>query len=421
MFSRYDDNMDAARHLHEDKLLPLFAAVDAGITRLNTIQLTEARLAYEQGQARFTRARIFSWAIFLTSLAVAIGMGTTLIRGISRSLKQAMDAANAVAQGDLAHPIQVHGKDEVAQLLHALRSMQQALTQVVSSVRQGSEAVATASAEIAHGNNDLSARTEQQASALQQTAASMEQLSATVQQNAQTSQQANQLAIAASGVAEGGGQVMGEVVDTMKEIHTSSQKIGEIIGVIDGIAFQTNILALNAAVEAARAGEQGRGFAVVASEVRALAGRSAAASKEIRTLIHASMERVGHGSQLVDRAGLTMSDVVASIKRVTDLMGEISAASHEQAAGVSQIGDAVMQMDQVTQQNAALVEEMAAAASSLKGQAHELVQSVAVFTLGEPLERDATAPHFSARVGPAAAGYGHTGMVRLAHSSLRVA
>jgi methyl-accepting chemotaxis protein len=269
--------------------------------------------------------------------------------------------------------------------------MQINLTQVVTSVRQGSESVATASAEIAQANHDLSARTESQASALEQTAASMEQLSATVRQNADSAQQANQLAMNANATAVQGGTVVSQVVDTMKHINDSSKRIFDIISVIDGIAFQTNILALNAAVEAARAGEQGRGFAVVATEVRSLAGRSAAAAKEIKTLIGASVERVEQGSVLVNQAGVTMGEVVSAIVRVTDIMGEISAASREQSLGVSQVGEAVAQMDQVTQQNAALVEEMAAAASSLQTQAQELVGTVAVFTLtSDSTHRDAT-------------------------------
>jgi methyl-accepting chemotaxis protein len=271
--------------------------------------------------------------------------------------------------------------------------MQANLARIVGSVQQGSEGVASASAQIAQGNNDLSARTEQQASALEQTAASMEQLSSTVQQNADTARKANQLAMNASSVAVQGGAVVGQVVQTMKGINDSSRKIFDIISVIDGIAFQTNILALNAAVEAARAGDQGRGFAVVASEVRSLAGRSAEAAKEIKSLIGASVERVEQGTTLVDQAGTTMTGLVESIKRVTDLMSEISAASSEQATGVSQVGDAVAQMDQVTQQNAALVEEMAAAASSLNAQAGELLQTVAVFKTGsQPLANRSKAP-----------------------------
>jgi len=289
--------------------------------------------------------------------------------------------ASRIAQGDLSGRIVARANDEVGRLMISLEEMQTSLVKTVFSVRQGAEGVSTASAEIASGNHDLSARTESQASALEETAASMEELSATVKQNADSARQANQLAMSASSVATEGGEVVAQVVETMKGISDGSTKMADIISAIEGIAFQTNILALNAAVEAARAGEQGRGFAVVASEVRSLAGRSADAAKEIKSLIIASVERVGQGAALVDQAGATMTNVVSAIKRVTDLMGEISAASNEQAAGVAQVGEAVMQMDQVTQQNAALVEEMAAAASSLKSQAQELVQTVAVFKL----------------------------------------
>ncbi len=321
----------------------------------------------------------------LTALAAVAGMVIALAtaRSITLPIADAVGFATKVAEGDLTSRVAVKTHDETGVLLTALLHMQDNLVRIVGSVQQGSEGVATASAQIAQGNNDLSARTEQQASALEQTAASMEELSSTVQQNADTARKANQLAMNASSVAIKGGAVVGQVVETMKGINDSSRKISDIISVIDGIAFQTNILALNAAVEAARAGDQGRGFAVVASEVRSLAGRSAEAAKEIKSLIGASVERVEQGTTLVDQAGTTMTDLVDSIKRVTDLMSEISAASSEQAAGVSQVGEAVTQMDQVTQQNAALVEEMAAAASSLKSQAGELLQTVAVFKLGE--------------------------------------
>ncbi|WP_404300436.1 methyl-accepting chemotaxis protein [Alicycliphilus denitrificans] len=328
--------------------------------------------------------RSIQWAIGLATavaLIAALLLARWIIRSITRPISEAVAIADAVAAGDLTRSIEARGSDETAHLLQALQGMQQGLVNVVRKVREGSESVATASAEIAQGNQDLSARTESQASALEETAASMEQLGTTVRQNADNARQSNQLAQSASSIAAQGGEVVAQVVETMSGINASSKKIADIINVIDGIAFQTNILALNAAVEAARAGEQGRGFAVVASEVRSLAGRSAEAAKEIKALITDSVQRVEQGSQLVDRAGATMQEVVGSIRRVTDIMGEISAASSEQSAGVAQVGEAVTQMDQATQQNAALVEQMAAAASSLNGQAQDLVQAVAVFKL----------------------------------------
>ncbi|MDO8756082.1 MAG: methyl-accepting chemotaxis protein [Polaromonas sp.] len=326
-----------------------------------------------------------------TLMQVAFGMALAtlvlvfsalwLARHLARPMAHAVHIADQLALGDLSEPVYPAGNDETVQLLTAMSRMQSSFGGIVRSVKISAESVATASAEIASGNHDLSARTEQQASALEKTASSMGTLNATVKQNADSAHHANQLASSASTVAVQGGSVVAQVVETMKGINESSRKISDIISVIDGIAFQTNILALNAAVEAARAGEQGRGFAVVASEVRSLAGRSADAAKEIKNLINASVERVEHGTALVDQAGVTMTEVVSSIKRVTDIMGEISAASNEQASGVAQVGQAVGQMDQATQQNAALVEQMAAAASSLKSQAQELVQTVAVFKL----------------------------------------
>ena len=305
-----------------------------------------------------------------------------LSRALSGPMSDAVHVADQLAQGDLTGTVRPVGNDETRQLLDAMGRMQARIGDIVRSVQHNAESVFSASSEIAQGNNDLSARTEQQASTLQQTAASMEQLSSTVTQNADNARQANALAVRASDVAGQGGQVVGQVVQTMREIEGSSRKIADIIGVIDGIAFQTNILALNAAVEAARAGEQGRGFAVVASEVRSLAVRSAEAAKQIKALIEASVQRVEQGVGLVDRAGTTMSEVVTAIGRVTDIMGEISAASAGQADGVSQVGQAITQMDHTTQQNAALVEQMAAAASSLKTQAQALVDAVSVFRLG---------------------------------------
>jgi methyl-accepting chemotaxis protein len=368
--------------LNVEVVAPLYMKLRAAMDPLLKLQVAEAKKEYDNGVERYQTIRMVAVSSIVAGLALAWLFGLALIRSLSKSLNSAVDVAHAVAKGDLTQSIQTEGRDEVAQLMTALGAMTQSLVQVVSSVRQGSEGVATASAEIAQGNNDLSARTEQQASALEQTAASMEELSSTVKQNADSARMANQLAVSASTIAVEGGNVVGRVVETMRDINTSSRKISDIIQVIDGIAFQTNILALNAAVEAARAGEQGRGFAVVASEVRSLAGRSAEAAKEIKGLINASVERVEHGTALVDQAGATMTEVVTSIQRVTDIMGEISAASNEQALGVAQVGEAVTQMDQTTQQNAALVEEMAAAASSLKSQALDLVHTVAVFKLG---------------------------------------
>jgi methyl-accepting chemotaxis protein len=330
------------------------------------------------------RFRLWIW---LGQGAVQIVLFFVIGAIVRRSLKQlgaepaeATRLAQSVAQGDLSLGIQLKPGDRHS-MMAQLKAMQESLSRVVGNVRQGAESVATASAQIAQGNHNLSARTEHQASALEETAASMEELDSQVKQNADNARQANQLAVAASSVAVKGGEAVAQVVVTMKGINEASHKISEIIGVIDGIAFQTNILALNAAVEAARAGEQGRGFAVVATEVRSLAGRSADAAKEIKSLISASVERVDQGTVLVDLAGSIMREVVDSIKRVTDIMGQISVASHEQSLGVAQMGEAITQMDQVTQQNAALVEEMAAAADSLKSQARELVQAVSVFKL----------------------------------------
>ncbi len=389
------NDVAGAHRLIKDKIRPLSRPVESGIDELIALQVEVAKEEYEAADARYSRILALSLAAIVLGIVFAFGFGLALIRGISRSLHEALGVARAVASGDLRHTTQANGSDEVAQVLLAMNEMQASLTQVVASVCQGAESVATASVEIAQGNQDLSARTESQASALEQTAASMEQLNATVRQNADNARQANQLAMSASTTAVAGGEVVARVVETMKGINDSSRKIADIISVIDGIAFQTNILALNAAVEAARAGEQGRGFAVVASEVRSLAGRSAEAAKEIKMLINASVERVEQGSLQVDKAGATMAEVVTGIRRVTDLMGEISAASNEQSAGVSQVGEAVTQMDQATQQNAALVEEMAAAASSLKSQAQELVATVAVFKLAE----GAGQPHTPAKAG----------------------
>ncbi|WP_066710796.1 methyl-accepting chemotaxis protein [Curvibacter delicatus] len=361
--------------------LQTFEATMGQLKSLSQLAQQGAALARDQNAALQNQVMYGNLGALLVTVILGLSIARTLSRTIARGVNHAADVAGKVAQGDLSSPITVSGRDELGQLLTSLRDMQSGLAQVVARVRSGAESVATASAEIAQGDLNLSARTESQASSLEETAASMEELGSTVRQNADNAKQANQLAQSASTVAIQGGEVVAQVVDTMKGINDSSRKIADIISVIDGIAFQTNILALNAAVEAARAGEQGRGFAVVASEVRSLAGRSAEAAKEIKTLITDSVERVEQGSALVDRAGSTMSEVVSSIRRVTDIMGEISSASSEQSAGVAQIAEAVTQMDQTTQQNAALVEEIAAAASSLKNQADDLVNTVAVFQL----------------------------------------
>ena len=322
----------------------------------------------------------------LLTLVVAAKVGLLLFAWhfaarLNSRIAASRGVADRVRDGDLTQPVLDTARDEFSPLLQALQQMQDGLARVVGKVRQGADGVATASTEISSGNQDLSHRTEQQASSLQQTAASMEQLGGTVRQNADNAGQANQLALGASRVARDGGAVVAEVVGTMKGIHESSRRIADIIGTIDGIAFQTNILALNAAVEAARAGEQGRGFAVVAGEVRSLAQRSAEAAREIKGLINASVEQVERGNSLVERAGSTMDEVVAAIQRVTDIMGEISSASAEQSSGVQQVGQTVTLMDQATQQNAALVEQSAASAETLRQQAQQLVQAVAVFKL----------------------------------------
>jgi len=326
--------------------------------------------------------------IFMTSV-VAIGLGVFfamlvgffLIKAIVGPLNEAVAVANAVASGDLTSRIEANSTNETGRLLQALRTMNDNLVDLVSKVRMGTDQISTASGEIASGNSDLSQRTEEQASSLEETASSMEELTSTVKQNADNARQANQLAAGASEVAMKGGAVVGQVVQTMSSINESSKKIVDIISVIDGIAFQTNILALNAAVEAARAGEQGRGFAVVATEVRTLAQRSAAAAKEIKELISDSVSKVEDGTRLVDEAGATMDEIVGAVKRVTDIMSEISAASQEQSSGIEQVNQAVTQMDEVTQQNAALVEEAAAAAESMQEQAQALTQAVGTFKL----------------------------------------
>jgi methyl-accepting chemotaxis protein len=370
-------------------------ALRAAIAVLDQMIVHETALATAAaGEARdvFRSARQLMLALGGLALALGAAVAWLITRSITRPVHAAVTVAEMVASGDLTSSIEVVSQDETGRLLLALKNMNDSLGRVVGQVRAGTGTIAAASQQIAAGNQDLSSRTELQASSLEETASSMEQLTSTVKQNSDNARQANQLAVSASNVADKGGRVVAQVVDTMASINESSKKVVDIIGVIDGIAFQTNILALNAAVEAARAGEQGRGFAVVASEVRNLAQRSAAAAKEIKALIGHSVEQVGLGTGLVDEAGTTMREIVASIKRVSDIVGEISAASEEQTAGIEQINQAISEMDQVTQQNAALVEEAAAAAESLQHQARQLAQTVSVFKLSEEMTVGAADP-----------------------------
>ena len=354
--------------------------------RVDAVAKNEQRLvvqagAYAQDQAH--TGRIVLLILGGVGLFSAVVMAVWTTRSITTPLRSAVKVAQAVAAGDLTSRVAVHSSDETGQLLQALHEMNTGLVRIVTDVRAGSDAIATATGQIAAGNQDLSSRTEEQAGALEQTVASMQELAHTVKQNFDSGKHANALAESAAQVAVRGGKVVAQVVHTMEAINISSRKIADIIGVIDGIAFQTNILALNAAVEAARAGEQGRGFAVVASEVRSLAGRSATAAKEIKDLIDASVGNVSAGCVLVEQAGSTMDELVVSVRRVADIMGEITVASQDQTDGIEQINQAMMQMDQVTQQNAALVEEAAAAAQALEYQAQTLVQTASVFRLGD--------------------------------------
>ena len=364
-------------------------AAVAGVDREPTKLLDEVSSRIEADSAAVAaqaskQASTATWFSLSLMLGVCLAgglVGVLFSRTITRPIDEAVKVAQLIADGDLTSHIEVRSKDETGQLMQALKTMNENLSTAVGKVLRGTTTIASASSQIASGNQDLSSRTEQQASSLEETAASMEELTSTVKLNADNAREANQLAVSASEVAVRGGATVNEVVETMGLINTSSKKIVDIIGVIEGIAFQTNILALNAAVEAARAGEQGRGFAVVASEVRSLAQRSAAAAKEIKALIDDSVGKVGTGSRQVAEAGRTMEEIVASVRRVTDIMGEISVASQEQTSGIDQINQAISQMDQVTQQNAALVEQAAAAAASMQEQAGSLVQTVSIFKI----------------------------------------
>ncbi|MFK3739836.1 methyl-accepting chemotaxis protein [Massilia sp. TN1-12] len=383
VFARQDGGADdaAVHRLAEEKMSPALTAYDDAVARLAERQRAMFEEAQDQVDGLTSSGQQLMAAAGVMALAIGAVMAWLLARSITRPLRRAVDLANAVAGGDLSSRIEVDARDETGELMTALQRMNDNLNTLVARVRSGADSIATAAAEVATGNHDLSVRTEQQAGALEESASSMEELTSTVKQNADNAAQGNRMAASASDIATRGGDVVAQVVGTMGAINASAHKIVDIISVIDGIAFQTNILALNAAVEAARAGEQGRGFAVVAGEVRTLAQRSAAAAKEIKALIDDSVDKVGIGARLVDEAGATMQEVVASVRQVTGIMGEISAASGEQSAGIDQVGQAIMQMDQVTQQNAALVEQAAAATESMQEQARDLAEAVSVFKL----------------------------------------
>jgi methyl-accepting chemotaxis protein len=376
-----------ADNLMWGKVDTLYEPADDALQALMQMQSDDARQGYDDSVSRFEMTRNIGIALIAAGIALALWLGIALFLAITRPLQQALMLAGAVARGDLTRRIEVKSKDEIGQLLQALKDMNENLAGIVGEVRGTTESIASASQEIAQGNSDLSQHTEQQAASLEQTASSMEELTSTVRQNAENARQASQLAVNASGIAVKGGRVVGEVVDTMASISTSSKRIFDIIGVIEGIAFQTNILALNAAVEAARAGEQGRGFAVVAGEVRNLAQRSAVAAREIKSLIDDSVGKIDTGSRQVDQAGATMNEIVHAVRRVTDIMARISAASDEQSAGIEQVNQAIVQIDEVTQRNAALVEEAAAAAEAMQDQAGTLVEAVSMFKLEATRER----------------------------------
>jgi methyl-accepting chemotaxis protein len=389
---------------------PTYRKADTALHALTDFLQKRGQANDEEVRASITRFDYLTGTMLVLGALLTIGVGMLLLRAIMAPLHQSIDIARRVAQGDLTGRIEVESSNEFGQLLQALKEMNTSLASIVQNVRTATDTIGTASGQIASGNLDLSSRTEEQASSLEQTAASMEELTGTVRQNGDNARQANQLALSAAEVAVKGGSVVSEVVSTMRSIDDSSKKIVDIISVIDGIAFQTNILALNAAVEAARAGEQGRGFAVVAAEVRSLAQRSAGAAKEIKVLINDSVEKVDIGAKLVDQAGSTMDEIVASVKRVTDIMGEITAASQEQSAGIEQVNQAVSQMDEMTQQNAALVEQAAAAAGALSEQAGSLAQVVDVFKLAT---QHTTTPITSITQMPRAAAPRRTNAARL--------
>ncbi|HKR38301.1 MAG TPA: methyl-accepting chemotaxis protein [Paraburkholderia sp.] len=378
-----DNRRDEAASAMSSETLPLLDALQEHVSALVDLQKTKVEEAGAQAEREIEAARNWMVGLGVAALVIGIGLAYAITRSITGPLRDAVQIAQTVAAGDLTSRILVQSDDETGQLLQSLKDMNERLKQIVGEVRLGTDTIATASSQIASGNLDLPARTEEQAASLEETAASMEELTGTVRQNADNATQATVLTSTASAIAQRGGEVVGRVVDTMHGISKSSAKVVEIISVIEGIAFQTNILALNAAVEAARAGEQGRGFAVVASEVRTLAQRSAKAAREIKELIGESVSRVETGAKLVEEAGQTIGEVVQSVKRVTDIMSEIASASKEQSTGIEQVNTAVTQMDEVTQQNAALVEEASAAAQAMDQQAQALRQAVSVFKVGD--------------------------------------
>ncbi len=379
------------------EVLPNVAIMTSEMNKLISMQIKESQQRYESAVVSYQRIRLMTFAALIAGMLLAVTMAFFLIRSIVGTLTQAVRVAHAIAQGKLGHHIQTRRKDELGRLMEALKVMDERLTLTVSEVRSGSDSVSTAAQEIAHGNDDLSQRTQEQASSLEETASSMEQMTSTVKQNAENASHANQLARGAREQAERGGEVAGRAIVAMSDINASSRKIADIVGLIQEIAFQTNLLALNAAVEAARAGEQGRGFAVVATEVRSLAQRSAGAAKEIKALIDDSAEKVRDGSDLVNQSGTALAEIVDSVKKVTDIVAEIAAASQEQSAGIDQVNNAVMQMDEMTQQNAALVEEAAAAARAMQEQAGELTRQVGFFQMNDDAAADAGSAPTSSR------------------------
>ncbi|KLU26188.1 chemotaxis protein [Caballeronia mineralivorans PML1(12)] len=398
-----DEHFADARSLAEGESSRAFTTVTELVAQDIALNSQGADDDSAQAAAAFHNALLFTWMLIGMAIALSLVVAFVITRSITVPISISVKIAQTVAQGDLTSRIEVSGKDETSQLLRALKHMNERLAEVVGRVRSGSESIATGADQIAAGNTDLSQRTEEQAASLEETAASMEELTATVKQNTESARQGNTLAANASDIAQRGGDVVGRVIETMHAISASSAKVADIIAVIEAIAFQTNILALNAAVEAARAGDQGRGFAVVAGEVRTLAQRSASAAKEIKGLIAHSVDRVKAGSVLVEEAGTTMGEVVLAVKRVSDLMGEITAASLEQLTGIEQVNTAVAQMDQVTLQNVALVEEASAAAQSMAAQSSTLREIVSIFKLGaDPSRADFPTPRVAVAALPSA-------------------